>query len=815
MTDLLHSVDWQVFAATAGSVQRPDQLPDDGDWLPAPVPGTAAAAARLAGRTCSAAELDGKDWWWRTTVDTRHDTEELLLVVNGLATVADVWVAGEHVLHSENMFRSYTVRLHDLPAESDLIIRCAALSPLVGRRRPRPRWKAPLVDDQSWRWLRTSLLGRAPAWSGSVPPVGPWRSLSMTPLDGPVVVRKRIRALVDGADGKVRVRLQLATRAPIRHASVRVGTTTVEATITGDVLHADVHVPDVRLWWPHTHGRPERYRAVAEIDGHLIGLADIGFRALTADRSTGGFTLRINGVPVFARGACWMPIDPVSLHSSPEQLRLTIRAARDAGFNLIRLPGGTIYESDAFYDICSELGLLVWQDIMLASLDPPDDPAFHTELTAEVEDLLDRTAHHPCLAVICGGNETEQQPVLMGIGESIPAIRAINDVIPAALASAGANVTYVTSSPSGGRFATDLAAGVSHYFGVGAYLRPLSDVRSAGVRFAAECLAFSIPPEPQAVEREFGSARVAGHHPLWKQGVPRDRSASWDLEDVRDHYVARFFGVDPMLVRRDDPDRYLDMGRAAVCIAMEEVFTQWRRPGSACSGGLVWTMRDLRPGAGSGLFSHTGEPKAPWYVLRRVLAGLAVLSSDDGLDGRTIVVLNDGPADLIGRLEVTLWSEHGTVLESGRTEIAVPAHDGVELRLDAVIGSFTDAGHAYRFGPRVRDALSVCLRNMDGSIVAECVALLGEHLRPVHTDGLHGVVRQGPDGWTVEITATRIAQWVVASSEQCRVSKSWFHMVPGMTRRILLTPDETIEKPPTVRMRALNIVESTAHTWKE
>ncbi len=169
-------------------------------------------------------------------------------------------------------------------------------------------------------------------------------------------------------------------------------------------------------------------------------------------------------------------------------------------------------------------------------------------------------------------------------------------------------VPYLTSSPTGGPLPFQPDQGVSHYTGVGVFTRDLGDLRRAAPRFVSEGIALSMPPEASTVDRYCGGARRAGHDPSWKQAIHHDTGGSWDLEDVRDHYVQRFFEVDPALLRRTDPERALDLGRAAVAHVVGEAMTEWRRPGSPCSGFVLVGFRDLRMGAG-GASSTQGPPE--------------------------------------------------------------------------------------------------------------------------------------------------------------------------------------------------------------
>ena len=175
------------------------------------------------------------------------------------------------------------------------------------------------------------------------------------------------------------------------------------------VLRGAVTLDGVERWWPHTHGPQPLYPVSVDVGAETLDLGTVGFRTVEADRSDGGFRLSVNGVPVFCRGACWYPIDPVGFAAPDEEVDRTVALARAAGMNMLRVPGGTVWEDERFFEACDRAGILVWQDAMLGFLDPPDDEAFTATLVAEVESRLSRAAGHPSLAVFCGGQELEEQ----------------------------------------------------------------------------------------------------------------------------------------------------------------------------------------------------------------------------------------------------------------------------------------------------------------------------------------------------------------------------------------------------------------------
>jgi beta-mannosidase len=831
--DLLAAAGWTCCWTEAGAATTPDELATvPVSWIGTEVPGTAAAAVRAAGGSWETVDFDGKDWWFRTVFDAGPSPGPFLLGFDGVATLADAWLNGAHVWQHAGMFTADTVEVAALAPVNELVVRCRALSPVLAAR-SRAHWRTRLVAHQALRSVRTTLLGRIPAWAGEGAPVGPWRPVTLRPVvsEEPLLISRRLAVSLisrqqtvrqtgsggdegeaTAGDGIVAVELTVRSVDPIAHAAMRVGESHGPLAVTdrGDGwfdLAGTVRVAGVRRWWPHTHGDQPRYPVDVEIGGTRFDLGAVGFRTVDVDRAGDGFTLVVNGSPVFCRGACWVPPDPVSLVASRDDVRRGLAALRDANMNMVRLTGTMVYENADFFDLCDELGILVWQDCMLANLEPPEDPDFGAQLAVELEQQLGLLQGHPSVAVVSGGSEIEQQAAMAGAARAhwVPPVLA--DQVKDAVERALPGTPYVTSTPTGGDLPFVVDRGVAHYFGVGAYRRPLDDARRAGVRFAAECLAFATPPESQAVDRWFGGPEGVGHHPRWKEGVPRDAGTGWDFEDVRDHYVQSLFGVDPLGVRYGDPARYLDLGRAAVATCMTAVFSEWRRQGSGCGGGIVLSLRDLRPGAGWGLLDAAGRPKAPWYALRRALAPVGLVATDEGLNGLRLYVVNEACERLVGELEVELIGDGERCLEQVSSPVDLEGRGQLAVDVSSLFDGFRDLTYAYRFGPPVHDVVVVTLRGSDGEVRSELSYLPLGQGRPVEHDlGLTATARPGVgDQWVLECSTRRFAQWVSVDVPGFVPDDSWFDLPPGRTRRLGLRP--VGDRPrPRGAIRAINAV---------
>jgi len=729
---------WQFASTPAGECEHELAL-DALDWAAARIPGTAASALRDAGlwRPGVDAGFDARDWWFRSRFEGRRagEAEQVVLTLGGIATVAEVYLNGERVLDSDSMFATHELDVGGLlQGENELAICCRALEPLLRvSRRPRARWRTRLVADGNLRFFRTMLLGRAPGFAGAPAVVGPWRpvrlerrralvveELELRPGVGPeqlgtLAVRARIRAL--SPDAVVReVTVELTGPGGAHRAELSLD----RAAAGGQAARGTLTVPRVELWWPHTHGNPTLYgvRLLALVgDAEVpIDAGRVGFRRLEAgkDLERDGVKLCINGVPIFARGAVWTPLDLAAPDSSAEALRRALRSVLDAGMNMLRVPGIACYESEDFYDLCDELGILVWQDFMFANLDYPEhDPPFMDSVAREARQVLGALGGRPSLAVLCGNSEVAQQVAMLGLDPQLAHGPLYGELLPSLVAQARVDAPYVPSTPWGGELPFRTDRGIANYYGVGAYLRPLEDARRSEVRFAAECLAFSNVPDEDALESIDARGALTAHDPAWKAGVPRDTGAGWDFEDVRDHYLKLLFELDPVALRSIDHDRYLELSRFTTGDVMAEVFGEWRREASPCAGGLVLWLSDLRPGAGWGVLDHRGRPKVAYHHLRRALAPVAVWSTDEGLGGVVAHIANDRPSRLRASLRVALYRDFELPVGEAELVLDLEPHSGCEHNVEALLGWFVDVSWAYRFGPPAQDLIVLSLEGPD------------------------------------------------------------------------------------------------------
>lgn len=822
------------------SGEGPEAPADASAWrdIPGALPVAAALSALGQWHLDQAGDIDfdAGTWWFRCRFDRPAQLDgPCRLGLDGLATLAQVSLNGELLLDSRNMFRAWTLDLGARlrPQGNELLIRCHPLATALAQRRARPRWRAPMVSHQQLRWWRTSLLGRTPGWSPPVAAVGPWRPVWLEPADAGHCTHLALHPRLVGDAGHLAVAVDWAEPASV--TAVQATLTRASASGSGPAevtrlaltqgedgqWRGELVVPEVQRWWPHTHGEPALYDLGFELSSahgmrHHQPAGRIGFRALSVDRSGDGFRIVVNGEPVFARGACWTPPDTLRLHAGAATTRQLLVRLRDAGLNLLRVSGSLVYESPAFWDACDELGILVWQDLMFANLDyPAEDADFLAEVAAEVDQQLAGWQARPSLAVVCGNSEVEQQAAMWGAPRAQWQPDLFHRHLPARVEALLPGQPWWPSSAHGGAFPFQPAAGTASYYGVGAYRRPLDDARASGLRFATECLAFANIPNDTTLARLRGlndGLAVRVHSALWKQRSPRDLGAGWDFDDVRDHYVEQLFGERADELRAVDPVRHLMLGRAAVAEAMRAAFDRWRAAGSVCGGAVVWFLRDLWPGAGWGILDDEGGAKSAFHALASVWQPRHLAVIDDGLNGVTLHLVNEGADAVAGQLSVRLLRDGQTPVAQGQSAVSVPGRGVQALPVAALLDDFADATWAYRFGPPVADVLVARWHDDEGGLIAERLCFLPQPAALARRElGLSAQVQALPDGRRELLLSCRTAARAVhIDSETWQANVEFFDLAPDAPRRLRLSPTSGVSSPWRVQVQAINALAPVA-----
>lgn len=773
------------------------------EWHPATVPGTVASEL-LRGQSInydSVLPLDDDDFWYRGKVVLPTDMPgSVQLHLDGLATFAEVWLDDKLVLRTDNMFCAHVLdvskHVQEAGVEHFLSIRFCGLSPFLAQKHPRAKWRTPFVQHRNLRFVRTSLVGRTPGISPQIPVVGPWRPVYFELRQAPSLSVTRLNAMLVENIGVIDVELSVRGTEGLEagdRLSLRCGDCTTELTLEStmdEVLIASgrLEIDKPELWWPHTHGAPHTYDIA--IDGTVGGRdvshnhKGIGFRTIEFKDP---FAICVNGLEIFCRGACWRPIDFLSMNPDPDEMRRVLDLAVDAGMNMLRITGETAYETDTFYSLCDELGIMVWQDFMFARLDyPVEDENFLSSITIEAAQLLRRLSTHPCLTMLCGNTEVAQTAALLGLDKEKWSNRWFDQSLPSLCQELLPAVPYWRSSPDGGDMPFYTDEGVSHYFGVGAYRQELVDAVVNAPVFASECLAFGIPP--------IGSIGKLVD-PDVEMSSPADANASWSFLDVTEYYASKLYSADLSELKKTDLDRYSQLCGIVVGEVMYYVQSQWRRRGRPCNGSLHIALNDAAEGSGWGLIDSEGSPKAPYFFLKRAWKPLALIIVDEGVNGLKLIVHNDRPMEFLGTLNVAFCRFDGVVVHGGELDLNLAARSRLELSAESIVGHFVDSSYTYQFGAPAFDYVVGELVATRRAVVEETIWLVGRsQISPIQEIDVEIDVMEQEDGnLRLILLASRFVQSLTLVTNQFDVSDNCFHLPPNKPKSILAQPRDTAD----------------------
>lgn len=795
---------WSLTHTPANAIDIPAALAQKNlSWLPAIVPGTVAQSLRVAGQEKfpHAIDSDNYDWWYQCefTVekDKLNESKNYFLHFDGLATLAEIWLNNQLILSTNNMFVPEAINVaSNLSEKNHLVICFRSAAYFLQQKRPRPHWKTNLVNHQQLRWLRTTLLGRIPGWCPPLVPIGPWRNITLQEHPEIELISEQITNVLDsdfGFSAEFQIQIPDVSTNKV-NAQLRIGKCTFDLVIhinndNSVRLTTSGKISEDDCWWPHAHGSPtllackitlEQNNSRTEFD---LGLR--GFKQLHLNRHNNLVEIQVNKKVIFCRGACWTNADIETLTGTKENLRRSLELARDAGMNMLRVGGTMVYECDDFYQLCDELGIMVWQDFMFANMDYPiDDADFSANIKRETEAQLHRLSRYTCISVYCGSSEVQQQSAMMGQTSERWSNHFFDIELKQLCAYFHAGVPYFPSTPCEGALPFSVNEGLSHYYGVGAYKRSLQDAVIVQVKFTPETLGFANIPEPEIVDEVLGGSIFTAHHPSWKKTVPRDSSAGWDFEDIRDFYLAQLFKVDAVHLRSHDPQRYLELSRVVTGELMLRTLANWRSASSTCRGALLWFYKDLIPGGGWGLLDSKNNPKAAYYGVKRACSTLAVYFLDKGLDGLYLSFVNETGSSRNVKLTLKAFKNNHIETLSFNTDIFL-GEANLELSINELLGYFTDLNYSYGFGPKQQDVIYVCVENEEtGEWLHDDAFFVGDYnLSP---QAIHNIQMDVEDNY-LNLTSAVFLQFVRLDITGYEPEDNYFHLAPNVTRRIKLS----------------------------
>jgi beta-mannosidase len=606
-----------------------------GAWLPATVPGCVHTDLLAAGKIPEPFHgtneqqlqwIEERDWEYRarfTLPATALREERLELVADGLDTVATVTLNGRVIGRTENMFvpGRWDVRGVARAGRNELVIRFRSAMDYVRRARtftPPSEFNDPVGKCVR---IRKEQCQFGWDWGPRFVTAGIWRDIRLEAGPRPRLAGVHIRQH-HRAKGRVGLELtpQWAGRAGAVHYTVQLSLGGRVVVRTGELAFA---VPDPQLWWPAGQGAQPLYDleiTATDAAGHLLGRLTrrLGLRTIVLDQSRDrwghAFQFVVNGRPVFIKGANWIPADTFVTRLDRARYARDLQAAVLAHMNCVRLWGGGIYESEDFYDLCDELGLLVWHDFMFACTLYPSDARFLASVREEAEYQVARIQHRACLALWCGNNELVQLngPAL----REQPALRAgyeklFHRLLADVVAKRDGVTAYQPTSEWRGTFENGHALGEkcgdTHYWDVWHARHPVKAYESWAFRFCSE---FGMQSYSSPQTNATFAARGANVFGAEMENHQKNRGGNQVILD----YVSRRY----RFPKSQDDLIYLSQLNQAYCV--QTGVEHFRRLSPRCMGAIYWQLNDCWPVASWSSIEFTGRWRALHYAARRFYA---------------------------------------------------------------------------------------------------------------------------------------------------------------------------------------------------
>jgi beta-mannosidase len=594
------------------------------------------------------------DWGYRT-VFTASPAEpgQTDLVFHGLDTVASITLNGTVIGTTENMHRTYRFPVTGLLRErNELEVRFASAERFAADRTAETGGDWPNPFDRPYPVIRKMACNFGWDWGPDLVTAGIWRPVELHAWDTARLrsVRPVVRRADDGWTVTVTVEVERVSGEPLV-VTADVAGVSARAEISGSTAELVLPVEDPQVWWPTGYGRQPLYELTVRLGDDLdVWQRRIGFRTVELDTSSdeigSRFVLRVNDRPVFARGVNWIPDDVFVTRVDAGHYRERLGQALGANVNLVRVWGGGLYEAEAFYDVCDELGLLVWQDFPFACAAYPEDERLAAEVEAEAREQIVRLAPHPSLVLWNGNNEniwgyadwgwaTELHDRPWGAGYYF-------DLLPRLVAELDPARPYWAGSPWSGSaevHPNDDRHGVSHVWDVWNEKDYLA-YRDRTPRFVAE-FGYEGPPA--------WSTFVRGSADNHQRAADGDAKLARGLADHFDSAGDAHFRTQLLQAR-------------AVQVGVGHL----RASQPVCMGAIWWQLNDCWAGPSWAVVDGDNRRKPAWYALRDAYRPRQLVFDPD------LMLVNDTDEAWSGTAAITRYDFDGSVLASVTLEVLCP-----------------------------------------------------------------------------------------------------------------------------------------------
>ena len=691
---------------------------NDNEWIDATVPGSVYCDLLAAGamedpfwkdNEDRALLLMDSDYEYKLSFDCSKEllnSDEVILLFEGLDTIADVYLNDNRLGYVNNMHRQWKFNVGTLLRDKGNLLSVIFHSPT--KYIDEAYKKAPTRGTEDamngFVHIRKAHYMFGWDWGAHLPDAGIWRPVYLLGVNK--VRIESVNVMQFHENNKVRLMLQPELEQYSQEDVSSISLTYELSDQDGKIISSgecadEIIIDEPKLWWPHGFGEQYLYNVTVTAQDNSGNVLDtwsrrIGLRTITMDRSKDKwgekFATCVNGVNIFAMGADYIPEDHLLGRVHEDTTRTLLEKAVFANFNSIRVWGGGHYPEDWFYDLCDEMGLIVWQDFMFACGVYDLTPDFEDNITAEITDNIKRLRHHASLGLMCGNNEMESfvkdRTWVSKDSEVRDYIIMYERIMPKLMQQYAPQVFYWPASPSsGGSFDApqDENRGDVHYWDVWHGNKPFSEFRKFYFRYLSE-FGFQSFPSRKTVETFTDDERDMNIFSYIMEKHQRNGSANGKIMNYMQQTYKYPTSFDNLI--------YASQLLQADAIRYGVEHFRRNRNDDRCMGAVYWQFNDCWPVASWSSVDYCQRLKALHYYARRFFAPIMISCEEEGMlgSGQELVrlpfefgksirlnVTNETLQDEKVTVKWQLREATGKVLREESTDITVPALSSVYL----------------------------------------------------------------------------------------------------------------------------------------
>lgn len=636
------------------------------------------------------------------------DNDSIDLVISGLDTLAEVSLNGKVIAKTNNVHRTYRFPVKELLNEEGNQIRIHFFSPLpyLEEKNKEDNLKFHTgMGIEGISHIRKVQCHFGWDWGPVLPPVGISGSIELEGYSMARIQQTSIRQEHNTESVVLHINTDILTyhnsptfkiskttpafllKTSIHYPSGK--TEILESNISGDIAEQSIKIENPQLWWCNGLGEQPLYGITVELfDGDMLldeKHKNIGLRTITLDTQKdhigNNFRFLMNGVPIFVKGADWIPSDSFITRTVREDLEFYIAGAKDANMNMLRVWGGGYYESDTFYDLCDRYGILVWQDFGFACLPYPFyNQDFLDSVELEVRDNVQRIKHHPSLALWCGNNEIELMTMFMKMSARLKEANAtfFHDTLKNWVQKEDGITPYWPGSPNSGApydKPNDFKRGDTHLWQVWHGMLPIEHFRKMPTRFCSEFGMESLP-SMKAV-RTFTEKKEPD---IFDSVMMAHQKSKGGNQKMLFYLLAKFRNP----VRFED---FVYLSQIVQAETIREATEEWKRNIGKCNGAIYWQYNDCWPVASWAGIDYEKQYKAVIYSSRTFNQPLSA-SLDLRKDNAEIYVVNEYPREEKVKLQCQIEDFSGNLIwqeEKNLTMKAVQSVKALSIPLRTVL----------------------------------------------------------------------------------------------------------------------------------